>query len=71
MSTMPDISVVIPVYNEAENLEALFTRLTGVLDRLARPYELVFTNDGSRDKSLALLREFHRRRPNEVRVIDF
>lgn len=69
--TRPYLSVVIPVYNEAENLEALFTRLTTVLDRLGRPYEILFTNDGSRDNSLALLRDFHRRRPQQVRVIDF
>ena len=67
----PYLSIVIPVYNEAENLDALFTRLTAVLDRLGKPYEIIFTNDGSRDNSLALLREFHRRRPQQVRVIDF
>ena len=67
----PYLSVVIPVYNEAENLEALFTRLTTVLDRLGRTYEIIFTNDGSRDNSIALLRDFHRRRPQQVRVIDF
>lgn len=67
----PYLSVVVPVYNEADNLEALFARLTAALDRLAKPYEIVFINDGSRDHSLALLREFHRRRPQQVRVIDF
>jgi len=69
--TKPFLSVVIPVYNEAENLEALFTRLTATLDRLGKSYEIVFTNDGSRDNSLVLLRDFHRRRPQQVRVIDF
>jgi undecaprenyl-phosphate 4-deoxy-4-formamido-L-arabinose transferase len=67
----PYLSVVIPVYNEAENLEALFARLTAVLDWIGRPYEIVFTNDGSRDRSLALLRGFQQRYPREVRVIDF
>jgi undecaprenyl-phosphate 4-deoxy-4-formamido-L-arabinose transferase len=69
--TKPHISVVVPVYNEAENLEALYTRLTAVLDKVGKPYEIVFTNDGSRDNSFGLLREFHRRRPQQVRVIDF
>ena len=69
--TKPYLSIVIPVYNEAENLEALFARLIAVLDRLGKSYEIVFTNDGSRDNSLALLRDFHRRRPQHVRVIDF
>jgi undecaprenyl-phosphate 4-deoxy-4-formamido-L-arabinose transferase len=69
--TKPYVSVVIPVYNEQDNLEALFTRLTAVLDGTAKPYEVIFTNDGSRDRSLAMLSEFHRKRPNEIRVIDF
>ena len=67
----PSISIVIPVYNEQENLEALFTRLTTVMDGTGKPYEILFTNDGSRDRSGEMLREFHRRRPKQVRVIDF
>ncbi len=67
----PYISVVIPVYNEQENLEALFTRLTEVMDRLGKPFEILFTNDGSRDRSGAMLKEYHERRPKQVRVIDF
>jgi undecaprenyl-phosphate 4-deoxy-4-formamido-L-arabinose transferase len=67
----PYLSVVIPVYNEADNLEPLFARLTAVLDWIGRPYEILFTNDGSRDRSLALLRGFQQRYPREVRVIDF
>ena len=70
MST-PFLSVVVPVYNEAENLDALFARLTATLERLGRSYEIIFTNDGSRDRSLDLLREFYRRRPDRVRIIDF
>ncbi len=69
--TRPDVSVVIPVYNEQENLEALFTRLMSVMDKAGKPFEVLFTNDGSRDRSGAMLRTFHDRRPNEVRVIDF
>ena len=67
----PYISVVIPVYNEQENLPALFLRLTAVLDRFGQPYEILFTNDGSRDNSLVLLRDYHKQRPQQVRVIDF
>lgn len=66
----PYLSIVVPVYNAADNLEACYTRLSAVLDRIAEPYEIVFVNDGSRDSSAAFLREFHRRRPREVRVID-
>ncbi len=67
----PYISIVIPVYNEQDNLEALFTRLTSTMDKVGKTWEVVFTNDGSRDRSGEMLREFHRRRPKEVRVIDF
>ncbi|OGW34791.1 MAG: UDP-4-amino-4-deoxy-L-arabinose-oxoglutarate aminotransferase [Nitrospirae bacterium GWD2_57_9] len=66
-----DVSIVIPVYNEQENLLALFERLTAVMDRLGRRFELIFTNDGSRDRSGEMLQEFQRLRPAEVRVIDF
>jgi len=65
------LSIVIPVYNEEPNLPVLFDRLYPVLDRLERPYEVIFTNDGSRDRSLDLLRAQYARRPDVTRVIDF
>lgn len=67
----PYISVVVPVYNEEGNLDALFSRLSAVMDKIGKPYELVFTNDGSRDRSGDMLKEFHDGRPKQVRVIDF
>ena len=67
----PYLSVVIPVYNEAENLEPLYQRLTTTLDALKKPYEIIFTNDGSRDNSGDILRRFHKERPKQIRVIDF
>jgi undecaprenyl-phosphate 4-deoxy-4-formamido-L-arabinose transferase len=67
----PYVSIVIPVYNEEDNLEALFSRLTAVMDRTGKPYEILFTNDGSRDRSRDMLRDFFERRPQQVRVIDF
>jgi undecaprenyl-phosphate 4-deoxy-4-formamido-L-arabinose transferase len=67
----PMFSIVIPVYNEESVLEELFTRLTAVMDGLGRPYEILFTNDGSRDRSGFLLKSFYQRRPTHVRVIDF
>ncbi len=69
--TKPYVSVVIPVYNEQENLPALFSRLTAVLDQFGKPFEILFTNDGSRDHSLMLLQDFYRQRPKQVCVIDF
>ncbi len=65
------LSVVIPVYNEELNLPTLFARLYPVLDALGRRYEVIFTNDGSADRSLELLRVQHAQRPDVTRVIDF
>ena len=69
--THPYLSVVIPVYNEEANLEALYARLTSVLDTLGKPYEILFTNDGSRDRSGEILERLYQLRPTQVRVIDF
>jgi undecaprenyl-phosphate 4-deoxy-4-formamido-L-arabinose transferase len=74
---MPDsvpavtLSVVIPVYNEEPNLPTLFARLYPVLDALGRSYEIIFTNDGSADRSFELLKAQHAARPEVTRVIDF
>ena len=65
------VSVVIPVYNEEANLPVLFNRLYPVLDGLGRTYEIIFTNDGSADRSIQLLRAQHAARPDVTRVIDF
>ena len=51
------VSVVIPVYNEEESLPRLIDRLRPVMDGLKRPYEVVFVDDGSRDRSLDLLKK--------------
>lgn len=67
----PYISVVIPVHNEQEVLEELYTRLTASLDKLQKPYEIILTNDGSTDKSSQMLQALHQRRPEQIRVIEF
>jgi len=69
--TNPQLSVVIPVYNEEQGLQALFDRLYPALDKLGIAYEIVFVNDGSRDRSAAILREQFQRRQNVTRVILF
>ena len=71
MNAMPTLSVVIPVYNEEPGLAELFSRLYPALDRLALSYEIIFINDGSTDRSAALLREQFQRRPDVTRVILF
>ena len=67
----PSLSVVIPVYNEAAGLQALFDRLYPALDALRIGYEVIFVNDGSRDKSAALLKDQFNARPDVTRVVLF
>src|SRR5678816_746240 len=63
------LSVVVPVYNEEDGLAALFARLYPALDTLGASYEVIFVNDGSRDRSAAILREQFARRPDVTRVV--
>ena len=63
------ISVIIPVYNEEAGLAGLFERLYPALDALGRGYEVVFVDDGSRDRSAAVLRDQFERRPECTRVV--
>lgn len=65
------VSVIIPVYNEEAVLPQLFARIYPALDALGCRYELVFVNDGSRDRSAALLRQAFEQRPEVTRVILF
>src|SRR6478609_8032236 len=67
----PLLSVVIPVYNEAAGLPALFARLYPALDALQVRYEVIFVNDGSRDKSAPLLKDQFAARPDVTRVVFF
>jgi dolichol-phosphate mannosyltransferase len=62
------VSVVIPIYNEEENLPALRTRMTAALDSTGEVWELVLVNDGSRDRSLEMLRQMHAEDPR-IKVI--
>lgn len=59
----PTLSVVIPIFNEEETLSRLYDRLSAALVATGETFEVVFVNDGSRDRSEAMLREFHSRDP--------
>jgi len=65
---MPELSVVIPVYNEEENLPPLWEELRGVLDGLGLAFEVVFVDDGSRDRSAEIIRGF-READRRVRLV--
>lgn len=64
-----DLSIIIPIYNEEAVLDMLFARLYPALDALQRSYEIIFIDDGSRDRSAALLRQQYQQRPDVTRVI--
>src|SRR5882762_2122300 len=63
-------SIVVPFYNEQENIPPLYMKLTEVMDAIGEPYELVFVDDGSKDDSFKVLSEIyeHDRRVNLVRL---
>jgi hypothetical protein len=66
----PHVSVVIPVLDERESLEPLYSRLVAVLDGLGHSYELIFVDDGSTDGSYEVLRRLHET-DRRLRVIRF
>jgi len=55
----PDISIVVPFYNEQDNIRELYDRLKKVLDGIGRTYELIFIDDGSRDDTYPVLKDLH------------
>ncbi len=70
MDQRPRVSVVIPVFNEEESLPVLQETLAGELDKLGILYEIIYADDGSKDGSLALLREIAAA-DSRVKVISF
>jgi len=66
----PIYSIVVPVYNEEENLPELYQRLTTILEGVGEEYEVIFVDDGSIDRTLSLLREYHDKNPS-FRYISF
>jgi undecaprenyl-phosphate 4-deoxy-4-formamido-L-arabinose transferase len=65
----PDVSIVIPVFNEQESLPLLFERLYPALDALGRSYEVIYVDDGSIDGSVDLLRATVAARPDHARAV--
>ncbi len=70
MSGQPEISVVVPVYDEEDNLPLLQREVTTAMESLGRPYECVYVDDGSRDGSLQVLLALRRADPR-IRVVEF
>jgi len=63
-----ELSVVIPVYNEGENLNSLYRQLKSVLESLGKTYEMILVDDGSTDSSFSILKKLHGQDHN-VKVI--
>jgi undecaprenyl-phosphate 4-deoxy-4-formamido-L-arabinose transferase len=70
-SPAPDISVVIPVYNEEENLRELGQRLIRTLTGMGRAFEIIFVDDGSTDRSWELLTGLNVQYPQYIRALQF
>jgi glycosyltransferase involved in cell wall biosynthesis len=68
VSVRPAVSVVVPIFNEADNLDDLHRELTQALEAMGRPYEIILVDDGSRDGSLARLADIEAR-DRRVRVL--
>jgi glycosyltransferase involved in cell wall biosynthesis len=63
-----ELSIVIPIYNEEENLPILYEKLKKVLDELGKSYEIIFVNDGSTDRSWDIIKELSEKDPHVVGV---
>lgn len=65
-----NISIIIPVFDEGENLESLYTQLKSVLEQIDKTHEIIFVDDGSSDNSFSILERLHQRDRN-IKVIQF
>ena len=66
----PDLSIIVPIYNEEDSIDPLVARLYEVLEKLPQSFEIIAVNDGSRDQSLARLRAAAAHRP-ELKIVNF
>ena len=64
-----DLSIVVPIYNEAENISRLHSEIKEVLDKLGKSYEILFINDGSTDETLKTLKEINSS-DKTVKIVD-
>lgn len=68
---MTDLSLVVPVYNEEQNIPLLFDAIRKALDNLERSWEVIFVDDGSQDGSLSALETLAKQDSDHVRVVVF
>ena len=65
-----DITIIVPIFNEEDNIHLLESRLTAVAETMGVSYELLFVNDGSRDNSITLIKELAQKN-SRIKFIDF
>ena len=68
---IPYLSIVIPLMNEEESLRELFTRIQETMQHMKKPYEVIFVDDGSTDRSFEVLTALHTEHPSCVKAIRF
>ena len=66
-----DVSIVSPVFNEEEVIRDFYNKVSEVLDAAKVNYEIVFVDDGSRDRSFELLKAIHNAAPQRITVVKF
>ncbi|WKZ41140.1 MAG: glycosyltransferase family 2 protein [Anaerolineales bacterium] len=66
-----NLSLVVPVFNEQDNLPLLFDAIYKTMGTLGRSWEAILVDDGSRDKSLSILKEYAEKDPEHIRVVSF
>jgi glycosyltransferase involved in cell wall biosynthesis len=69
ITTLPYLSVIVPIYNEQENLPLLYKAVIESVKQVDQPWELVLVDDGSRDNSREVLEELAKQDPEHVRVV--
>ena len=70
MSEQPDLSVIVPFYNEEDNIRRMHAAIVAAIEPLGVPFEMVLVNDGSRDRTLERATEIARE-DARVRVVNF
>lgn len=66
--TSPDLSIIIPAYNEEENIRELYKEIIHACEKLEKPYEILFIDDGSKDNTFQIMKELNRK-DHKVKVI--
>ena len=70
MTQTLDLSVIVPFYNEQDSIRGMYSAIVAAVEPLGKPFEMVFVNDGSRDRTLEIATEIAREDPR-VRVVNF